>query len=109
MEGTPERLRIDIRISLVIRLLEAYSLRKMAQPIPKGTDKTAVITVTINVPTIAGKIPPSVIPFLGIVVRNSQEIFPAPLLTRSKIIINNIKPTRPIDALKKRKPSFSLN
>ena len=39
---------------------------------------TAVIRVTRNVPKIAGKMPPSVMPRRGAAVRNSQLIAPAP-------------------------------
>ena len=81
--------RIDIRTKRVKILSAAYSFRYIAHPIPKGTAKTAVITVIAKVPTIAGKIPPALIPFRGICDKNSQEIADQPF----SMIKNKIKIT----------------
>ena len=95
---------MDNLMSLVNFPFTAYSFKYMAQPMPKGTDKIAVIIVTIIVPTIAGKIPPSVIPFFGMEKINSQLIMPKPLLAISYRIISMAKNTIPAHILNKPKP-----
>ncbi len=50
---------------------------------PNGTASRAVMIVTRNVPKMAGKMPPSVMPLRGAWVRNSQVIAPWPLLPMS--------------------------
>jgi hypothetical protein len=83
IEGTPDRFRMDMRMILFRIPSFAYSFKYMAHPMPSGMDDTAVITVTRKVPTIAGSMPPSVMPFLGIVVRKLQLILEIPLLVIS--------------------------
>jgi hypothetical protein len=65
MEGIPDRFRIEALIILVRLDGFAYSLRYTAQATPKGTAKIVVINVSKVVPTIAGRIPPLVIPSEG--------------------------------------------
>jgi len=60
-----------------------------------------------GVPTIAGKTPPSVMPFLGISVINCQLIAPCPFATISQIIITNAEITNIIQSLKIPKPICS--
>jgi hypothetical protein len=50
---------------LVSVLGRAYSFRYIAQATPNGTEKTVVIRVSNTVPTIAGNMPPWVIPWVG--------------------------------------------
>jgi len=61
----PAKFRIDARITFVSMEGLAYSFRYTAQATPNGTAKTVVINVNKIVPTMAGNIPPFVIPFVG--------------------------------------------
>jgi len=81
IDGTPARLLIDVRIILVNKESLAYSLRYIAEQTPSGTVIIIIISVTAIVPKIAGKIPPSVILFLGSSKINSTEILPIPCIT----------------------------
>jgi hypothetical protein len=83
IEGTPARFLIATRIKRVIFVSFAYSFKYIATQQPRGSASTVVIIVTRNVPAIAGKIPPCVIPSFGMPVRNSSVTLPAPLLTIS--------------------------
>lgn len=56
----------------------AYSTRYTAARTPTGTEAIAAAFVTRNVPTIAGRIPPSVIPRRGSVSTNPSESAGAP-------------------------------
>jgi hypothetical protein len=74
----------------------------MAQQIPKGMENNAAMIVTISVPVMAGKIPPSVSPFFGVLKRNSGLITGSPFekrLTRikhSKTTIRSVDPSRSV-------------
>jgi len=57
---------------------------------PKGTAKITVMMLTMKVPIMAGKIPPSVMPIRGGWVRKFQERVPTPLIK----ISNNITPKK---------------
>jgi hypothetical protein len=54
----------------------------MAQQIPNGMENNAAMTVTISVPVIAGRIPPSVSPFVGVLSRNSLFMTGSPFANR---------------------------
>jgi hypothetical protein len=62
--------------------------------IPSGNAKSMLPAIRQHVPTIAGKIPPAVIPSVGGVVRNSQLITPTPLYRINPNIQNNTHTTR---------------
>ena len=65
----------------------------MAQQIPKGIAKRAVINVSKTVPIIGVKIPPEVIPSDGSLEMKSQERTLAPLENISQIITTIKKQT----------------
>src|SRR5690606_39095619 len=81
---------------LVRRFSFAYSFRYTAQATPNGIQNNAVSSVSITVPNIAGKIPPSVIAFRGDWLRNSQLSASQPLKTISKIITPKNSNTIPV-------------
>jgi hypothetical protein len=64
---------------------------------PSGMANIAETNVTITVPTIIGKIPPSLIPFLGLAKINSKFRTPIEFLTIIKTIINRNNATTEID------------
>lgn len=65
MDGIPAKFLIEARIILVSIDGFAYSFRYIAQATPKGTANSVVIKVSNTVPTMAGSIPPLVIPSVG--------------------------------------------
>src|SRR5690606_5424922 len=72
----------------------------MAQQIPKGIAKIAVINVKSTVPIIGVKIPPAVIPSLGMADTNSHDNDDAPFDTISQIITNKKKHTIMVESNK---------
>jgi hypothetical protein len=66
-------------------------------------ENNAAMIVTINVPVMAGKMPPSVSPFLGVLSRNSLFITGSPFakrLTRmniSRTTMRSVHPSKSID------------
>jgi hypothetical protein len=71
---------------------------------PRGTAKITVIRLTANVPKMAGKMPPFVIPSRGGWVRNSKEMVLIPLENISSRITPRMKRTRIPARVSKKKP-----
>jgi hypothetical protein len=80
--GTPASVFTANLIARATRdVLLAYSLRYSAVTVPMGTPARDMMMTRSAVPTIAGKIPPSVMPSDGAAVRNSQLIVSFPPMT----------------------------
>ena len=60
-------------------LFDAYSFMYTPLMMPMGNATMALPVMSSSVPTIAGKMPPEVMPSVGASLRNSQLITPAPL------------------------------
>ena len=73
---------------------------------PIGNANTMLPIIKQNVPTIAGKIPPSVMPSSGIAVRKVQFMTEIPLITIKPRIKNKIPTTVKLTILKKLKVMF---
>ena len=80
-----------MRMKPTIFPLPAYSLRYIPLITPTGNAKIMLPTHKHNVPTIAGRIPPSIMPSLGMEVRKSHDITPIPL-TMMNISIHSKTP-----------------
>jgi hypothetical protein len=91
MEGIPARHSEPNRITLVMRLSEVYSVRKMAAPTPRGVAKIKAKMIRTIVPTMVEKIPPSFPISTGFLVRNSQFRTGNPCLRIKKMIKARIK------------------
>ena len=57
---------------------------------------------------MAGNIPPSLPPFVGLLVRNSQSMTGRPLIRMYPMITTSIRSTKPITAVRPPKQNFSL-
>ena len=87
-DGTPARFTIASFIILVSRLSFAYSFKYIAAHTPIGR-VTAIAHITIErVPIMAGRIPPPLMPSLGMDVRNSQVMADAPFFMMIKTIMD---------------------
>ncbi len=75
---------------------------------PMGNANTILPATRYKVPTMAGKIPPLVIPSSGMAVRNSQEITLNPLTKIKDRIANKIKTTEKLSILKRVKAILCL-
>ena len=93
IDGTPLKLLVMMRITLTSQLSRAYSLTWMPDITPSGNATAMLPATRQSVPTIAGRMPPSVIPFSGIEVRNSQLTTPAPLTMMKPRIHTSIATT----------------
>jgi hypothetical protein len=74
-------------ISLVSKVSLAYSFKYIAAQTPIGSVIKIAQKTIERVPTIAGKIPPLLIPFVGIAVKNSKDMAEYPFFIIIKIII----------------------
>jgi hypothetical protein len=70
IEGTPARQSVPKRIIRLTRLSRVYSMRKMAVPTPKGTEKKIATRMSAKVPIIVVRIPPSRPILLGDSIKN---------------------------------------
>ena len=79
MDGTPARLmmaRLMIRVS---QLSPAYSLKYTAAATPMGTEINNATITSQMVPNRAGKMPPAVMPLVGLVNKKSTDTTEPPL------------------------------
>lgn len=93
---------MQARINRVSSVLPAYSFRYNAQAIPKGMANKVETSVTDNVPIMAGKIPPVVIPSVGKLNKKSALIDGKP--SEKKWYRINIKNRHTISVLPPSKP-----
>ena len=108
IEGTPARLMMARLMARVNQLSGAYSLRYNAAATPTGTEISNATPTSHTVPSNAGKIPPSVMPLVGLENRNSREMMPLPLTTRVVRIINTGSINSPAIIMKRIRNRFSL-
>ena len=81
----------------------------MPERTPTGKAKIMLPTIRHNVPTIAGKIPPFVMPWSGIAVRNSQFITLIPLIAINPRMMKSTATTTKLTAPKKEKAIFCMS
>ncbi len=106
IDGMPERLLVIILMKLTSAPLGAYSFIYMPLMTPTGKAKSALPSIRQRVPTIAGIMPPAVIPSVGASVRKDQLITPAPLTRMKPRIRKSIATTKKLKSLKQ--PSTSV-
>ena len=75
---------------------------------PIGNDTTALPSISSSVPTIAGNMPPSVIPFSGAFVRKSQLMTPAPLTMMKPSIAKSTNTTARLSILNRANAAFCV-
>jgi len=105
-DGTPLRLLVMIRIKLIIFPFLAYSFIYMPDMIPIGKLNRQLPITRHNVPTIAGNIPPEVIPSWGAFERKSQLMTPMPFLIMKNRIANKMATIDRLKNLNKIKAIF---